>query len=706
MISLCLAANNLNCLENRLDHEPEMSRVLFLNGSSAHLTRLLLLALLPMSFVFPSFLWALAVLAIPIIIHLFNFRVTKRVFFSNTRLLKQIKQDTTQKRRLKQLLVLACRFLFLFFLVMAFAQPFLPAKEQFASGSKVIIYLDNSQSMSGKVAEKTRGIDDGMARVREIINVFPLESRFKFITNDFAPFSNSYKTKVEIEELLSQLRLSPAGRSFEEVRTRMAADNSSVDIFWISDFQQSTLGRLTSLDSVNQWHFIPIQHEKSISNVFVDSVFRDNPFAIGGEKNTLTAKLKNSGDSRRDDMVVKLIINETQAATTIVNVEPNGEVSTTFNLPFGLKKLNEAKLIVNDFPISFDNEFFFALNFADKINVVEVKPESSVSAIQAVFGNKELFSLQSFLTSNVNYQSIQQADLVVINQVNGLDGALQSTLREYQLRNGLILLIPSARPTISSYQFLTKSRLSQAPISEVQEISNLDFQNPFFDNIIEDRTDALTMPKGRRLIDWGADRSAILKLKDGQPFLSQIGNTILLAAPLEAEFTNFNDHALFVPVMYRLAAAGKRETAQLYYSLDTHFVAIRGDSLSTEGQLKMVGNQEVIPTQRRNGDQVLLELPKYLINPGFYHIVLKEDTLDLLGLNVSKKESVLKQISGEELIANLGGGRNLSLFRSGTSASFGNEIKERYLGVSLWKYALLLSLLFLMGEILLIRFLK
>src|SRR5882757_6700676 len=101
-----------------------------------------------MSLVYPSFLWALSALSIPIIIHLFNFRKTTRIYFSNTQFLRQVKQETTQKRRLKQLLVLASRLLFLFFLVMAFAQPFLPAKEELASQHNISLYLDNSYSMS------------------------------------------------------------------------------------------------------------------------------------------------------------------------------------------------------------------------------------------------------------------------------------------------------------------------------------------------------------------------------------------------------------------------------------------------------------------------------------------------------------------------------------------------------------------------------
>ncbi|MFZ6010825.1 MAG: BatA domain-containing protein, partial [Bacteroidota bacterium] len=172
-----------------------------------------------MSFVYPGFLWALTALSIPIIVHLFNFRKTIRVYFSNTRFLKQVKEETTQKRKLKQYLVLASRLLFLFFLIMAFAQPFLPATEQSAPGKNKTIYLDNSFSMTVPMEEKLRGIDAATLFAQQITEVFPPDTRYRLITNDFAPFSNSYKTKTELQDLLAQMRLSPISRTANEINS-------------------------------------------------------------------------------------------------------------------------------------------------------------------------------------------------------------------------------------------------------------------------------------------------------------------------------------------------------------------------------------------------------------------------------------------------------------------------------------------------------
>src|SRR5258705_8116824 len=262
-----------------------------------------------MSLVYPSFLWALSALAIPIIIHLFNFRKTTRIYFSNTRFLRQVKEETTQKRRLKQYLVLASRLLFLLFLVLAFAQPFLPAKEEMKEQQILSIYVDNSFSMASPVAEKTRALEEAVRMAQGIVDLFPATTTFQLLTNDFSPFSNAVKTRAEITDLLSQIKLSAISRSSSEIVSRVKEKKTT--LFWLSDFQKSTFGENAKIDSSLQVRLVPLVLEK-YPNVFVDSVYLENPFAIGGEKNTIHVRLHNSGDKNVDGRVIKVSINEWQ----------------------------------------------------------------------------------------------------------------------------------------------------------------------------------------------------------------------------------------------------------------------------------------------------------------------------------------------------------------------------------------------------------
>jgi len=655
-----------------------------------------------MSLVYPSFLWALSALAIPIIIHLFNFRKTTRIYFSNTRFLRQVKEETTQKRRLKQYLVLASRLLFLFFLVMAFAQPFLPAKEEMGQQQTISIYVDNSYSMSAPIAEKTRALEEAVRMAQNIADLFPSTTIFQLLTNDFSPFSNSAKTKTEVTDLLSQIKLSAVSRSSSEILSRVK-ENST--LFWLSDFQKSTFGELPKIDSSLQIRLVPLSLEK-YPNIFVDSVFLENPFAIGGEKNTIRVRLHNSGNRNIEGLVVKLSINGLQTAATSISISPDSFTEVPFDLVSGLKGNNRVVVSFNDFPISFDNQFFLTLNYTAKLNILEIKSGNQPSYVEKVFGNKDVFSFKSFSASNLNYSLLASADLVVINGIDRIDETLAGAINSYKPNFGAMLLIPGLQPDISSYQKILLATLTKSPQNEIAELDKPDFQSPFFATVFEEKSSSIGMPHARSILEWGADRSAILKFKNNKPFLSQFENTFVLASPLEKSFTDFFNNALFLPVMYRIAASGKKSEQPLYYSLTSPAIVVPSDSLTNEEPVKLIGDQELIPSQRQINGQLFLELPKYAVSPGFYKVVNRRDTIGLIAFDLNAKESALQQMTGEEAKAALGGNRNISIFKANSSETFSAEIKERYLGKPLWKYTIVLSLIFLLAEVLLIRFLK
>lgn len=665
-----------------------------------------------MSFLYPSFLWTLGVLSIPVIIHLFNFRKTTRIYFSNTRFLRQVKESTTAKRKLKHYLILASRLLFLLFLVFAFAQPIIPAREQTVNYRNIIFYLDNSHSMSAPLSDQQRGLDAGIQTISDIVGVFPADARYKIITNDFAPYSNSFKSGKEVLDLLSQIRLSPLGRTVKEVTNYINRGGASRDqeIFWVSDFQKSTVGKPEpNADSARKWHLIPVTFNK-LSNVFVDTAFLDNPFASAGERNVLRIKVRNDGTEDVDQLSIRLSINGIQTGATTLDVPKGGINEATFDLTTRLSGLNRATVTFNDFPVSFDNEFFFTLNYKDKIRITEIRGSANDTPIPKVFGNTQVFAYRGFPVQNFNYSLLNESDLVVVNGLNAIDASLNLALREFVRKDGTLLFIPGRDADVNSIRaFLQIPVLNKVSQDEMLELDKPDFSNPFFQNVFEERSAGIIMPKARPTIDWGFDRSAVLRFKNDKPFLSRFdqgGKIYIMSSPLESTFTDFYNHGLFVPVMYRIAASSRKKEQRLYYSLPETFLVLRMDSLRSEDQIRLVSQEEIIPSQRRAGNDVLLDLPKFALKTGFYNVVSDGDTVDLLAFNPGKEESLMAQYKGNEIRQFFGEGDNVTIFDARNTETFSNEIKERYLGTPLWKYAVVLALMFLAAEVLLIRFMK
>ncbi len=91
-----------------------------------------------------------AALAIPILIHLLLKRKKQRLRFSTLQFFRRHDEHSSQRRKLRNLLLLAVRLSLLSILVLAFARPFLPDYQGVSTPQKrrlAVFVLDRSASM-------------------------------------------------------------------------------------------------------------------------------------------------------------------------------------------------------------------------------------------------------------------------------------------------------------------------------------------------------------------------------------------------------------------------------------------------------------------------------------------------------------------------------------------------------------------------------
>jgi hypothetical protein len=670
-----------------------------------------------MKFLYPEFLFGLFTLAIPIIIHLFNFRKSKKVYFSSIRFLQNIKKSTSQKRKLKHYLILFSRLLFLTFLVLAFAQPFLPGTDRNPQAESVYVYLDNSSSMSNRTEGTTTSLNLGMDYLSKILELYPTNTSYKLVTNEFAPFSNTLKSVSEIEEIMTEVRLSTISRTLPEAYSRLTSSSvnetaRNKDIFVITDFQKSTVGDLSQInfDTLDQVFIAPIQFRQT-KNIFVDTVFLSNPFLVADEKNKLNVVLKNSGLEDADEVPLKLFINNIQTASSVLTIPAGGEQAITFEISFNLEQVNKCRISFEDYPVTFDNDFYFVLRLENKINILEISHEAGISPIGLVYGNSGLFAYASQNADNLDYNLIRQNDLVIVNGLNSIDNSLSLELNNHIDQGGSVLIIPGENADISGYQYLVPSARAATADTTRISIAMPDLNDPFFENIFESSNERFDMPNALPVISWGGQQLNLLKLRNNLNFLSGFrsqGTVFVLASPLDDQFTNFHRHALFVPVMYRMASLSKKSFEAPYYNINLPTISLRLDSLNKQDIFKMLdANQEneLIPNQRISVNELVMELPKNTLQPGYYELMLGTQSRATLAFNLDKNESYLEQLSQDEIFSAFDNKSNLTIFDVNDADNFSKEVKKNKFGVPLWKYAIILSLLFLLAEVLLIRFL-
>jgi hypothetical protein len=119
-----------------------------------------------LSFLSPLFLAGAAAAAIPVILHLLKKEPEARVQFAAVKLLKKAPVEHTQRRHLRELVLLALRVAALVLLALAFARPFFASGAASTSTGVTVVALDTSYSMSapGRFERARQLAKDAIAR--------------------------------------------------------------------------------------------------------------------------------------------------------------------------------------------------------------------------------------------------------------------------------------------------------------------------------------------------------------------------------------------------------------------------------------------------------------------------------------------------------------------------------------------------------------
>lgn len=685
-----------------------------------------------MQFLFPTFLWSLLAVGVPIAIHLFNFRRTRRVFFSNVSLLKNVEMETSSFRRLKQYLILATRVLAIAALVFAFAQPYLPGKNKSGANAQSVTsaYIDNSFSMQNE-DNNQRYLDIATAKLDQLLTLFRNATRLQLMTNDFSPEEQQLTTTDRLKDRLTTLKLAHTPRNFSSIYKRQAnllaryAGSGKNQLFWFSDFQKSTSGDLANLkiDSLNKLFIIPVQASSS-QNVYVDSVWLNTPFVREFQNNVVYVRVSNAGNDDVQNLVVKLFLDDVQVSTAPVSLAPKGSATAAFNFNVRGKGFKRGRVTFDDLPITFDNEYFFVLNASPVIRVLHLWGQPNPArSVEKVFANDSLFTMRSLNANNADIGLLKQSDLVVLESVERVEGAMRSEIENFTKRGGSVLVIPPSNPDMVSYggfmSALGINGLQERPSDEAIPLANPERGSPFFSDVFEQsvRQENLELPVSRPVWQWQPGGAKLLALRSGDVFLSQSaiqrGKVYVMANPLSESFGSFAQNALFVPVMYKIAAQSVREQ-RTAYSFDENTVALTVPESSQNTVFKLKKDKvELIPVQRLNGNQLTLELPKSNqlnsdqdLEAGYYELQKEGQLVQLLAFNHDNLESQLDYYTPAELRNFFAGQPNVQVFDNVADGEFVKEFQKQNIGVSLWSYFLWAALLFLLLEILVIRFIK
>ncbi|WP_281615402.1 BatA domain-containing protein [Flammeovirga sp. SubArs3] len=679
-----------------------------------------------MNFVNPVFLYALPLIAVPLIIHLFNFQRSSEIKFTNVAFLHTVKEMSNAQDRLKKILVMLARMLFILLAIIAFARPYLPKENGNTllknDSGKASIYIDNSYSMQSERNGKTL-FDAAKDIGRKIPTVFPVGYSYQVLDNRFTGSSRYFMNQERSEEEIIGLSYSNFTRSLSDVdqieqdafiREKMIVGKQ---VFWISDFQKSTVGTLENInfDSSTTYHLIPLMADK-VENLRIDSVWLDKPFIKEKENNKLFVQISNLGLEDVKDREVTLFVEDVQSSNTTINLKRGDTQIVEMAFAISDAGTKRCRVNISDYPVDFDNEHHFVLNVSPNINIAIIS-DNPRNYLSTVFKSESFLNATTFKSNSIDYSATNGADLLVLDDVQVIHESLQEVIMN-AIRNGTnIAVFPSLNMDIDSYTkafgtLINKSKLKEGPqfIGTVTPPE----KDPFFSNVFEKRVRNMSMPEGVPIFQWkGRGVRTLLSYKNSQSFLSiqesALQSNYFASTPLDPTYSNFGRHALFVPVMYRMAILSKTQSDQLSYNFGEKSLRIRFDNLQKGSIYKLKkGDLEIIPTQKVNADVLTLKLPNDDMEAGCYEVVSADNSsfVGYIAFNYSSQESQLASYSDSELKDKLGQFKNIKIYNNIKADSFKQIFTEDNIAQPLWRYFLLAALLFLMIEMALLRFWK
>ena len=661
----------------------------------------------------PQLLFGLFAIAIPILIHLFNFRKHKTIYFSSIRFLEEIKSKNNKKRNIRNLLILISRIFAITFLVLAFAKPYVPIEKNQAPTNKIFIYIDNSFSMDA-MSEKGRLLDIAKNKAISITDSYSAACKYYLITNNFLKTHNIGYNKQDLIEAISNIETSPDFKSFSQIiNKKQTISNNSDHIYIISDLQKKTLKiEEESEETKDDFFFIPTIN-KMESNISIDSVWIDGPVMINSNNQNIYTSISNFSNQEQE-IPISLELNNKTKIKQLLTIKENSKKEFEFKIALD-SSINICKLSLEDYPITFDNNLHFNLNKTSRIKILNIKQSTTLDYINNLYSNDTInYQYQYAGINNLNYQEIKEQDLIILNEIEKISSGLNNAIINFVKSGGTIIIIPPININYQVYKKLLTSLETDYFLDTDTNgyyIKHTQIDHPVFHKVFDGSIKNISYPKisyHYKLSNLTkTNKKSLYTLENNSVFLSHYninnGNIYLFNTPLNDSVSTFKKHALFVPTFLNIATSSVKQ-GKIYYTIanDNYFIS-KKENNNEIYHLKNT-DSDIVPTTKTINGQTRYYTNNQILKSGQYQLYNNEKIIDHIAYNYNTIESDNKYYTTSE-IKKYFNSNNIMVLNAKVS-DINQLIDSKLNDLHYWKTCLLLSLMFFGIEILLLKLIK
>ena len=669
-----------------------------------------------MSFLSPQFFWALFALSLPLLIHFFNFRRHKSVFFSNTRFLQQLERNTRSINKLKHYLILASRMAAMAALILAFTQPVLgPDQSAKKLPDYYTFYLDNSLSMG---LDGTKGplLNEARQQAADLMAKLPAQAQVQILTNELGSGGNRFFAKNEALRLIDQITLSPHFRNFSEIEKRVqeawqsvnTQDSGQLALFLFSDFQKSFFNGWDSKKLNSQWQvqWVPLQPANLPENLAIDSVWFTKPVFKAGFEQELKVAVRNFTEQEQKEIGLQLSLNGQNAALAQVDVPALSTATVSLFITPQQNGLYTGALTLNENGPDFDNDFYFSFSTRAQPKVLMVGESLARAGLMRLFPDS-LFEVQQQSLSNVAYSEIESAQLTLVHTQKPPSSGLLSALQKSLANGNNVMLFPGEKRA-DFQQFITAFNPNIAVESNPDSLSggSINYRDNYFYQVFTSETNQPNLPRAYNSFALsGPNLQTLVSLENDRPllgyFTAGLGDVFFSATSLNSRKSTLAQHPILAPVVLNAALFQGRPTVPYVRSTSAQAHQFYPLQLPGDAIVSLPWQEtRLIPPQRSSTRGLQVFIPPTLPAPGNYPLLLGDSTLAHFSINLNPKESELEYFESEDL--------KTKTYQTDAQVlkaelDLGTSFEKLYQGRALWPYCLALAVFFLIVEVILLK---
>jgi hypothetical protein len=319
--------------------------------------------------------------------------------------------------------------------------------------------------------------------------------------------------------------------------------------------------------------------------------------------------------------------------------------------------------------------------------------------------------------NQINYSQFKESQLIILDQLKTISTGLQDELEKYIKAGGKLLVFPAETADLTSWNpFLTRLKIpnfSQLNTTSLK-MGKLNMESVYFKGSLEKNDQNFEMPTLLKHFQFSTSNSVsepIIQLENNDPLLTffpiEKGGVFLSAIPLNDNFGNAHKNALLFVPLHNIAIMSQLQSKLFYIIGKEGEILIPKKLGNTEDVYTFrsrLNGDEFIPEQRNLGNETVLFPHNQINHAGLYDLLIGEDTVTTIAFNFDRSESDLTYYNEDELekiVDDSKGTINLLDFKM---KDLSKAVSDKLNGTPLWRLFLIISLLFFLAEVLVLRF--